>query len=80
MGRGRNPTLSESELVSAIDNLTGPGDPVADTAEVHDALDKDVAQKTVSNTLRRLHEDDDSPVWGRTAGEQKGWLWYVHQD
>lgn len=78
--RGRKPAISESALIDAVDALTRPEQPVADTGEVFDQLDQDVSERTVRDTLRKFDEDEDSPISGRTPGEQNGWHWWLTPD
>jgi hypothetical protein len=77
MGRGRNPKLSEAELVDGIGSITSPAYPVADTQEVQDRLEQDVTGRTVRDTLAGHAEDSGSRISGRTPGDQKGWVWWV---
>ena len=77
MRRGRNPKLSEKELVDAISSATSPAYPVIDTQEVQDLLERDVTDRTVRDTLAGYAEDSDSRISGRKPGDQKGWVWWV---
>lgn len=78
MGRGRSPKLSEDELVEAIESVTSPEWPVADTVEVLEALEDAPTKRTVRDTLRNYSGDSESRIRGRKPGNQKGWVWWTH--
>ncbi len=78
MGRGRNPKLSEDDLLDAIESITSSAYPVADTQEICADVDKEVTARTVRDTLRSYSQDPESTIQGRKPGKQKGWVWWVH--
>jgi len=77
MGRGRKPKLSEGELVGAIESITSPAYPVADTSEIRAEIGRDVTGRTVRDTLAGYADDTDSQIAGRKPGNQKGWVWWL---
>lgn len=76
MGRGRNPSLSENELIEAIESVTSPDWLVADTEEVLEQLADPPTKRTVRDTLQDYNDDTDSVICGRKPGEQT-WVWWT---
>lgn len=73
---GRPPTVTEAELVSALQAaLDWPAIAAVGTTTV--AAEIDVPTQTVRNRLQACRSDDDSPIEGLRPGGQGGWVWWL---
>jgi hypothetical protein len=73
---GRPPTVTEKELVSALQvALDWPVVAAVETPTV--AAETDVPAQTVRNRLQACRDDGDSPIEGLRPGGQGGWVWWL---
>lgn len=74
---GRPPTITEEELVTALQSLLDwPAVAAAGTDAVAAEIDTE-QQQTVRNRLQACRNDADSPIEGLRPGGQGGWVWWL---